>query len=388
MADKEEFKEEIQRKRLERMFSTERTDQMLQITRPRRWVVLALVFALLIGLIVWSFIGRIPTEVEGRGVVLSPNGVFTIEAKAKGTVTEILVKEGDTVRQGKHVVTIHNPERRALLKNIEVTQSKIMSLETELQVLKERLEAREELFKEGLIPKTTFEDTKIAVLEKKISIDESKSTLTKLFTELEKISSLEDGSFNEQMLARFTKNGINHEALDVYLSKIYNPSDGTILEVLVNEDDLVNEDEPLIWMERSFGFDETMIVYCCVPVQTQDRIRPGMDVRIEPTIVNPQEYGVMLGTVKEVSPYVVSEEDLIHNLHNKQLVEYLTGGAIAVTRIIVEPKVDKQTQSGFRWTSEKGPPFEISTGTLCAIKILVEEQPPISYLIPLWTIKP
>ncbi len=118
MADKEEFKEEIQRKRLERMFSTERTDQMLQITRPRRWVVLALVFALLIGLIVWSFIGRIPTEVEGRGVVLSPNGVFTIEAKAKATVTEILVKEGDTVRQGKHVVTIHHPERRALLKNM------------------------------------------------------------------------------------------------------------------------------------------------------------------------------------------------------------------------------------------------------------------------------
>jgi len=70
-----------------------------------------------------------------------------------------------------------------------------------------------------------------------------------------------------------------------------------------------------------------------------------------------------------------------------QIVDYLMENSVAITNILVEPIPDPSTPSGYKWTSQEGPPFSIPTGTICKIKIVIDEQPPISYLIPLWKIK-
>lgn len=338
---------------------TDRIDQLLRLSQPKAWVSLICVLLLLAAFGVWTVLGRIPTEVIGRGVLLNARGVFSVEAPSGGTITELLVKQGDTVAQGQLLAKIYNPQRQAILRNIDASQYKIEQTELQLKLLRERLQDRENLFKEGLIPKTTVEETRQMVINQQILAEETKGNLATLHSDLEKTT-----------------------------SDIMAPKDGKVLELFVNIGDIIEQKGPLIWMEHPLLPGETRVLYCCVPIQTGRLITPGLHVQVEPIIVNVQEHGAIIGTVKEVSAFTVSEAELFNDLRNKQLVAYLTQNAPTASFLLVDPTIDSSTPSGFAWTSGQGPPFSIPSGTLATIKIVVDEQPPISYLIPLWKLKP
>jgi HlyD family secretion protein len=91
--------------------------------------------------------------------------------------------------------------------------------------------------------------------------------------------------------------------------------------------------------------------------------------------------------VKKVYPYPVSKEELVQTLGNQQIAQFLVGNDPAKTLLIIEPQLSDKTASGFLWTSTEGPPFTIQSGTLARVKLVIDEQPPISYLIPLWKIE-
>lgn len=362
--------------------------QMLRIVQPKQWIVLACVLILLAALIIWSFLGRIPTEVNGRAVALSSRGVFSIETKSSGIITNIHVKEGDIIDKSTLVMTLHNPNLKGIISHIRSTEFKIRQLEEELKILKESLKSKEELFKKGLIAKTIVMDATSTVYDKQIAIHEAKSALSGLFTDLEKNSSCGKEEIEGREAKFFEENNEEIFKLESCLSQVYSPEPGKVLEVLVDTGKNVDVKEPLVWMEYPPTENEKMIFLSCVPLQSGGRIKPGMPVKIEPTIVNPQEYGSIFGTVTQVSPFAISEQGLMNILHNHQLVNYLVGGAQAVLQINVEPITDSKTPSGYAWTSKEGPPHKIPTGAIATVKILVEEQPPISYLIPLWKLKP
>ena len=45
-------------------------------------------------------------------------------------------------------------------------------------------------------------------------------------------------------------------------------------------------------------------------------------------------------------------------------------------------KLDPSTTSGYQWSSSKGPPLKVVSGTLAASEIVVGTQRPISIVIP------
>ncbi|NGX43170.1 MAG: hypothetical protein K940chlam7_01461 [Chlamydiae bacterium] len=382
------MKDEIRRS-IRRLSSPEQIDQMLNLAQPIPWYPIVCVFILIIATLVWSFVGRIPTEVTGRGISLSPKGVFSIQSNTNGTVTDIRIAERDVLKAGDYIATIYNPKQKAILTEIESTLFKIVQLEKELVMLEERLVSRQSLYEEGLVAKTVVEDTQSNVYVKQIAIEDSKAKIENLLSELEETSSAgHEEAFDKEEVLETLKSGQDLQKLEDQLSKVYAPADGTVLEVLVDEGDLVDKKRNLVWMEYPKGTEEKELFYTYLPVQFGSKVLPDMPVRIEPAIVNPREYGSILGTVKEVSPYTVSEEEMLATLRNRQLVNYMMEGSPAVVEVIVKPEVDETTASGYAWTSKDGPPFRIPTGTVCEVKITVEEQPPISYLIPLWKIKP
>lgn len=377
------------RQSIQRLSSPEQIDQMLNIAQPIPWYPIVCVFILIIATLIWSFVGRIPTEVTGRGVSLSPRGVFSIQSNTNGTVTDIKIAEGDVLKEGDYIATIYNPKQTAILTQIESTLFKIAQLETELVMLQERLVARQSLYEEGLVAKTVVEDTQSTVFAKQIAIEDSKATIENLLSELEETSSAgHEEAFDKEKLLETLESDQDLQKIEDQLSKVYAPADGTVLEVLIDEGDLIDKKRNLVWMEYPKKAEEKELFYTYLPVQLGNKVHPDMPVRIEPTIVNPREYGSILGTVKEVSAYTVSEEEMLATLRNRQLVNYMMEGSPAVVEVIVKPEVDETTVSGYAWTSKDGSPFPIPTGTICEVKITVEEQPPISYLIPLWKIKP
>jgi len=373
---------------IDRLSKQQFIHQPLTIEHPKNWILFTVLIVLTALLVIWAFVGRIPTEINGRGVSLSPAGTFLIQTNTPGKVTEIYVDEGEKVKKNTPLGLLYNPELKSILVQIETTEYKISRLETELVLLEQALEINQQLLSEGLIAKLVVDSSKADVFDKQIAIEEAKSELKTHFSTLENASPASEEVIQwakEQLLDN--KPTLNLQYIEDQLSIIRSPEEGTVLEILVNEGDHIDRKESLIWVEHQIEAHEKEVFYSTVKADAIGRIEPGMRVLIEPLIVNPQEFGAIIGEVKEVYPYPVSEEELIQTIGNKQIVKFLIGESPVATLLVVDPLLDPQTPSGFEWTSKEGPPFSIPTGSVCNLKIVIEEQPPISFLIPLWKIK-
>jgi len=107
-----------------------------------------------------------------------------------------------------------------------------------------------------------------------------------------------------------------------------------------------------------------------------------MTMQVSPGTAEVYDYGYLVARVTAVSEAPATQEAMLALLGNQRLVESFTekGAPIAVE---ADLELDPHTKSGFRWSSSKGPPFEIRSGTLCSARVITQEQPPITLVIPL-----
>lgn len=54
---------------LERLSSPDRLDELMQVTTPQAWLLLVVIVGLLAGAILWSVLARVPTTVQGDGIL-------------------------------------------------------------------------------------------------------------------------------------------------------------------------------------------------------------------------------------------------------------------------------------------------------------------------------
>lgn len=378
-------KKEMQRH--ERQLSLLDIQDTLVVAQPKRWFLLLSILVVLILLVIWAFLGRIPTEVMGKTVAIASKGFSLITAKTKGTVTAINVHEREEIPQGAYLGTIYNPDQRTLLYKILNSKDNLKSVEAELAILEKSLETRKVLLEQGLISKTTVDSTEISVLQQQNKVQDIKNEIVALIVELEKSSYYWEEELRDIPIPRLTENLSLLTAVESKLSNLYSPTAGEVLEIFVNPGNQVDTGQSLFLIAQPKNPEEPLQFYSAVPIENADKIRVGMSAQIDPSDVNKQLYGSLLGVVKEVSSFVVSEQELLSTLQNKQLVAYLSQGGKPMRLVVVEPIRAHSTVSGYKWTSAKGPPFQIPNGSVGDVRIQVEEQPPISYLIPLWRIK-
>jgi NHLM bacteriocin system secretion protein len=169
------------------------------------------------------------------------------------------------------------------------------------------------------------------------------------------------------------------EELD-YKSQIVSPIDGRILEINMNKGSIVNPGESLLALEQ-YGSTVKLEAVIYVAAMQGERILPGMEVQISPAIVNKEEYGFMLGRVASVSTYPATIQSMMQTLDNENLVSLLVGqGVPMMIRVDLIP--DAKTESGYKWSSPKGPPISIHSGTLIKCEVITNRQKPISKVIP------
>ncbi|NGX61397.1 MAG: Colicin V secretion protein CvaA [Chlamydiae bacterium] len=373
---------------IDRLGKQRALQEPLSLQIPKNWPLFAVLFVLLSLLVLWAFLGRIPTEIRGKGVALSPAGTFLVRSETEGKVVDLFVKEGERIKKNTPIAILYNPELKSLLVQIEATEFKIDRFQNGLKLLEEALEINQQLFQEGLIAKLIVDDTKAKVYEKQIGIEEAQAEINTLFSKLELASAtpkeevlqvkqeLLDGKFTEDLAS-----------LEERLTLVRASESGTVLEVLVEAGDQVERKESLVWVEHPLEGEQSPFFYTTVNADEIGRVEAGMPVLVEPLIVNPQEYGAIRGKVKGVYRYPVSEEELVETIGNPQIVKFLLESSSVATLLLVEPLLDPETPSGLQWTSKNGPPFSIPTGSVANVKLIIDEQPPISYLIPLWKIK-
>jgi HlyD family secretion protein len=163
-------------------------------------------------------------------------------------------------------------------------------------------------------------------------------------------------------------------------SRITSDSDGTILEVAVQLGQVVG----LGTRVATIAMDDPSAVLTNLgffSVRDGKRISVGDVARVTPSTVQREREGSILGRVRSVSAFPVTQESVVNDVGNAQIARTLLeqGGTIEVE---IELERDANSYSGFRWTS-KGPETKFTPGTTSAVRITIEQHAPITYLLPI-----
>lgn len=152
---------------------------------------------------------------------------------------------------------------------------------------------------------------------------------------------------------------------------------GRVIETLVAADEVVTTGQRMVILEPT-GDDVELEAIFYLPASEGKKVRPGMQVQVQPDTVSSEEFGMMLGWVTSVGEFTESRESMTRELENDELTEYffgLTDNAPLEIRVQFIPS--RTTATRYRWTTPKGPDLEIRSGTLAYATIILSDEAPI-----------
>src|SRR5216684_7008245 len=92
---------------LERLNSPEQLDQRIGVIPPAMRLLAASTAVIIVAALAWAVFGSVPTQVVGRGVLLSDKeGNFVVAPISSGLVLEMFVKPGDNILAGAKIASI------------------------------------------------------------------------------------------------------------------------------------------------------------------------------------------------------------------------------------------------------------------------------------------
>lgn len=421
------FRKEV----LERLSSPERLDQLMQVVRPKNWLVLSTFVALVVVALLWSILGRLPTMVVGRGVLIRPRKVLTFQAPSSGRLTGLAIQTGDVIKPGEVLGTIDQAEMRqrlleeqeklTLLLSQDQTKSKLQSQQTQLQIernkleqqtiqlqrqdlqkrlrdakakeplLQQRVASRRELERKGLLPENSTErlQEEQAFRENQDKVAELASSIQQLASKLKQLETQQkDFVFQNLEASTSRKNQMQDlqsriDVLKLQLtqnSQIVSRNNGRILELTVNAGQLIQEGQRLGSIQLEDGAT-TLAGVTYFPIRAGKKVQPGMRIQIAPDTVERERYGSLLGTVVSVSAFPVTREGIANLVGNPEVVAELVAGGPPI-EVVADLEEDPLTFSDYKWSSSAGPDQHMTSGTTTVGRVAVEYRAPITYLLP------
>lgn len=398
---------------LERLSSPEQLDQLMQVTNPRGWLALAAFWLLILVTLGWGIFGSIPTNAFGEGILIRRGGVSDVVSAGSGQVEELLVGVGDTIEQGQVVARIRqqgiarqiadNEARLAALReDYEHLQTyaqeqtrlsagneaqqraslerSIATLERQLQLLQENLAVQTDLLNDGLITQQT-------ILASEQQVNQTRDRLASQRLELNglELQRLETEQRLEQQLEtrRTQLRDLELELQEKRASlrenvEVVAAAGGRVLEMIVDLGDVVAPGSAILSMEVN---SDELVAVLFVPAELGKRVVPNMEVRISPSTVKREEHGFILGEVIWVAEFPSTSRGMQRLLANEELVSRLTSQGPPI-QVDVRLHEDRDTPTGFRWSSSTGPDLEITSGTLADGSVIVQRDRPLSLVIP------
>jgi HlyD family secretion protein len=111
---------------LERLSSPERLDQLMQVTNRKDWLILVVFGGLTVVGLIWSIFGRIPINVDGKGVLIQPRQIVDFQSSISGQLKSLEIKNGQCVKKDQVLATIDPVE---LKQQLQLTKGKLKQLQ-------------------------------------------------------------------------------------------------------------------------------------------------------------------------------------------------------------------------------------------------------------------
>jgi HlyD family secretion protein len=391
---------------LDKLASPERLDVLMQVTSPKGWLSIWAIGGVLIGVIVWSVIGSIPTRVDGQGILIRGGGLREIRAAGEGTLVSLRMAINDNVEANQVVGEIAGRDvdeavRVAQAKYAEAAreyetakaedeatnagtratiagqQADMRRIEGELERAREDLVSRREALEKGLVTRARVQAIERDVLSLEANLTASRATITNLQAS---IRAVEQRIRARAAAVESTKLDLERlTSTATAVSRVTATVAGRVVELKKSIGDRVVNGEVLALVEPPSSVLEPIVF---VASATGKRIKPGMEAQISPSTVKREEYGFMKGTVSFVGEYPVTPDAAMAVVANTALVqELLAGGAKIELRAALN--TDGETPSGYQWSSSSGPPYKVDSGTAVVVSVIVDRRAPISYVLPI-----
>ncbi len=164
-------------------------------------------------------------------------------------------------------------------------------------------------------------------------------------------------------------------------SQIKSLHSGCILETTSVVGQVVSPGARLGSLRTSTSGKEQVTGIAYFDVKDGKRIKPGMTMQITPDTVKRERYGGIVAIVKSVSPFPVTSTTAATRLGNSELADTLTNKTAKV-EIVAELVPEKANTSGYKWSSSSGPDMKLTSGTTTGVRVKVEQQAPITFLLP------
>ena len=395
---------------LEKQSSPEQLDSLMQITSPVRWLALLSSGCIIVIIIIWGIFGEIPDKLNGQGILTK--GVFNIKSETDGIIVKLEVTENIKINKGQVIAEIEQEEIDMKIKHKKAEIVELITLyKQELKTLKYSINAQKNKFEvEKINIKADIKNdrSRIEVLEKQVKkdrralnigaileheLEETKNKLANKKDEMHKkqgrLKAIDSERIEPDMQIQEKKNSHSktlhkkenelRELEQTYKtkSKVVSQYEGRIVEINVEQGGLVKAGDIILTLENETK--ELVAVFFTPANAGGKKIKTNMNVLISPSIVNAAEHGFIRGVVKSVSPYPATDNRLRFVLKNDKLVDqFLRSGAPFEVGVKL---VKDKTESGYKWTSRKGPPISIESGTSCDAFVIVGTKRPIEYVI-------
>ncbi len=398
----------------------EELDHVLRVVRPRTWVALATVGALAVLAIVWGFTGRVTTKTTGQGILMKGGILFPVVAAYPGQIKEINVEPGMIVHPKDVLARLDQPLLRAELRE---AQTLLTRLREDKAILERHEEEHDVLLKQHLAKKRIkleesiriglalikgqqnlvdaiaalsergasslldLEKQKAELRQAQIQLLEDEQALIGISVEEHQLTYEVDRRLSDliRMILPVNERVISlQEQLDSH-SVVASPYRGYVVELHKNRGDIVRDGDSVVLLELTSEEGRpkapgTLVVAYVASFQGMD-LEPGMAAHVIPDTVREEEFGVMLGEVISVSPYPVSRKGMMRMLGNEEWVQALAREG-APTMVTIRLHNDPTTATGYRWSSGKGPPGGVRTGSQCLVRIVARQQAPVDLVIP------
>ena len=374
----------------------------------------------------WLLFWPVPTEVEGRGVLIYPDNAGILNARAGGQVLSIDTKVGQRVRRGQVLMTLYLPvlERKLdqqkgnlsqlVRQNDELDERDALRIRTAKLALDTALSKLDDDEKRLARLQATYTSKVdnlnwlarrevVAPLAQEVVAAEQGLTTTSVqlddikIQRKDQITNFQQIKLNietEQLDRRFQIDDLKRaikvmEARIAFDGTVTAVRGGTVLDLQVIQGQTVKIGDRLGTIGRNSrvpkGESRTggdLIAVSYFPPADARRLPIGLPVEVVPLWNQRGRFGGIEGKVRSVLTLPATQEDISTTIGNNQLAEELVKHG-PVMRAEIELDRNPSTDDGYRWTLSQGSGvFPIREGLTVDTFAYVEWRSPVTYVIP------
>ena len=375
---------------------------------------------------VWLLFWPVPTEVEGRGVLIYPGNAGILNARAAGQVLSINTEVGQRVRKGQVLMTLYLPVlerkldqqkgnlRQLVRQNEELDARDALRIRTAKLALDTALAKLDDDEKRLARLQATYNSKVdnlnwlarrevVAPLAQEVVAAEQGLTTTSVqlddikIQRRDKTTDFQQIKLNiesEQLDRRFQIDDLKRaikvmEARISFDGNVTAVRGGTVLDLQVIQGQTVKLGDRLGTIGRNTrppkGDNKTggdLIAVSYFSPADARRLPIGLPVEVVPLWNQRGRFGGIVGKVRSVLTLPATQEDISTTIGNSQLAEALVKHG-PVMRAEIELDRHSRTDDGYRWTLSQGSGvFPIREGLTVDTFAYVEWRSPVTYVVP------